>query len=99
MNPSSVYWQPDSFFQKKTASLKPFAHNLGFLINIPYPDPVSTPWYYGENPVWGRREHAYSTLPELHTVGGIMPTTAGLPRVSPFSFAARANRTHSIIKV
>ena len=99
MNPSSSYWQPGGFFQKNSPSFKSFAHHTGFLINIPYPDPVSTPFYFGQNPEWGRRSYAYSTLPELHTIGGIMPTTAGIPRVSPYSFAARANRTHSIIKV
>ena len=99
MNPSNAYWTPRAFFLQNTRSLPPLTNTTGFLINLPWPDPVSTPSYYGENPVWGRKEYGFSTLPELYAIGNIMPTTAGIPRVNPHGFAAKANRTHSIVRI
>ena len=98
MNPSNAYWNPPPLFQENTMSfLKPLVHTTGFTINIPYPDPVSGPHYYGENPVFGRREYGFGTLPELYAVQNILPTTAGKPRINPFSFAAKYKR--KVLKV
>ena len=80
MNPSNVYWSPPQY---TTTSLKPISGNLGFLMNLPYPDPVSTSFYYGEGSenIYGKRELVYSTFPEMYAVGNVMPMTAGIPRV------------------
>jgi len=91
MNPSNVYWTPPQY---KQTFLKPRSGNIGFLLNLPYPDPVSTPFYYGEGSenIYGKRELVYTTLPEMYAVANIMPMTAGIPRVDPRSFQATHSR-------
>ena len=98
MNPSNAYWAPPPFLQHKSTSfLKPLTHTTGFSLNIPFPDPVSGPHYYGENPVFGRREYGFNTLPELHPVMNIIPTTAGKARINLKSLAATYER--KVLKV
>ena len=45
MNPANVYWAAPQY---KQTNLKPVWGHLGFLMNLPYPDPVSTQATYGE---------------------------------------------------
>ena len=98
MNPSNVYWSPPQY---KTTSLKPISGNLGFLMNLPYPDPVSAGFTHGagNQNILGKRELVFTGLPEMYTVGGIMPTTGGLPRVNPNGLAASHNREHYTLRV
>ena len=98
MNSSNVYWAPPQFTK---TFLKPISGHTGFLMNIPYPDPVSTPFYYGEGSqdIYGKRELVYSTLPELYAIGNVMPHTAGYPRVNPRSFAARHSREQHTVRI
>ena len=57
-------------------------------MNLPFRGPVSEAMSYGEGRqnMYGVREFITTTLPELHAVGNILPTTAGIPRVDPKSF-------------
>ena len=88
MNPANAYWAPPQYTQ---TSLKPVWGHLGFLVNLPYPDPVSAQATYGEGNenIYGKRELVYTELPEMYAIGNIMPTTGGYPRVDPNSFHAR----------
>jgi len=98
MNPANVYWSPPQY---TTTTLKPISGNIGFLLNLPYPDPVSSPFYYGEGSenIYGKREMVYSTLPEMYAVGNIMPMTAGVPRVDPNSFQATYSREKHTVRI
>ena len=96
MNPSNVYWsapQTQTWIQDHSG-------HLGFQIQIPYPDPVSTPFWYGEGneKIEGIRQLSFSTLPELFTVGGVLPHTAGYPRVNPKSLAGTFSREKHTVK-
>jgi len=97
MNPANVYWAPPQYTQ---TFRKPISGNLGFLLNLPYPDPVSTSFYYGEGSenIYGKRELVYSTLPEMYAVGNVMPMTAGIPRVDTRSFAATHSREQHTVR-
>ena len=98
MNPSNVYWHAPQY---KVTSLKPISGNIGFLMNLPYPDPVSTVFYAGEGNqnIYGKRELVFSELPEMYAIGNIIPTTAGYPRVDPNSLAAQHSRQNYTVKV
>ena len=97
MNPSNVYWHPPQY---TVAGLKPISGNIGFLLNLPYPDPVSTEFSgQGNENIYGKRELVYSTLPEMYAVGNILPTTGGHPRIDPNSLAARHSRADFTVRV
>ena len=98
MNPSNVYWAPE---QNNVQTLKPFDYQ-GFLFNLPYQDPVSTPMGYsgdGSENIYGKRELVFTTQPEYFAVGGIVPTTAGIPRMDINSAAAKHSREHFTVRV
>ena len=98
MNPSNVYWSAPQY---TIQTMQPMDY-LGFFINIPYEDPVSTPMGYageGSSDIYGKRELVYTTLPEIFAVGGILPTTAGFPRINPNSEAARHSREHYTVRL
>ena len=99
MSPANAYWTPPPLFQKPMNFLRPVSNTTGYSIVLPFQDPVCTPHYYGENPVYGRREYAFNTLPEMYAVANIMPTSGGIPRINPFSFAATNKRSHSVIPI
>ena len=99
MNPSNAYWRPEQMQQTFT---KPISGTTGFLINIPYPDPVFTPMGYaggGSENIYGKRELVFTTLSEMHAVGNVLPFTVGLPRVDPNSFAAKHSREQHTVRV
>ena len=98
MNPSNVYWHPPQY---TTTSQKPISGNIGFLMNLPYPDPVTAGVTNGagNQNIYGKRELVFSTLPEMFAVGNIMPTTGGIPRVDPNSLAATHSREQHTVRV
>jgi hypothetical protein len=57
--------------------------NYGFLFRIPHPLPSTAGYYYGENPVYGRRELVFSDQPEYFAVDGKIPASGGVPLVDP----------------
>ena len=54
-------------------ALMPIAGHLGFQIDIPHRPPLATPYYFGENPVAGRRELVTRPDPEYFAVGNVIP--------------------------
>ena len=92
MNPSNAYWAPPQF---KQSFQKPISGNLGFLMNLPYPDPVSTPSTgEGNQNILGKQEELiFTTLPEMYAIGDILPTTGGIPRIDPNSLAGQHSRS------
>ena len=98
MNQSNAYWAPPQYTQ---TSLKPLSGNLGFLLNLPYPDPISTPFTNGEGDenIYGKRELVFTTFPEMYAVGNILPMTGGIPRLDPTSFAATHSREKYTVRV
>ena len=59
------------FYAKKT--IMPLENHLGFLIDIPHRAPLATPYYFGENPVMGRRELVARPDPEYFAVNNVIP--------------------------
>ena len=70
-----------------------FSHD-GILYNLPYRDPIQTPFVYGDGNqnVLGERKLVFATQPETFAVGNILPTTNGRPRINPYSMENRFNR-------
>ena len=83
MNPTQPYWTPDPYF-KTQSSLKPIANTLGFQIPIPWPDPTTMGYYFGENPQYGRRELVYRSDPEYYARDNVIPSVGGVPRINPY---------------
>ena len=80
----------------------PISGSLGFLINIPVSAPVSTPWYFGENPIIDneRREFVLDSFPEYHAVGGTVPyLTETMPLVDMSDPAYRYDRSKRTFRV
>ena len=96
MNTSNLYWTPPA---TEIKSALPISGHLGFQIDIPKRDPVSTPWYYGQNALPDRREMSLSGWPELYPVDNVLPTVGGIPRIDPRSFAARVSRSRGIARI
>ena len=70
---TSPYWVAPA---STVRFVMPVDNTLGYQIDIPYPPPVATPWYFGENPVIGRRELVMRADPEYFAVDGIIPYLA-----------------------
>ena len=78
----------------------PLTGHLGYQIDIPHMPPVSTPFYFGENPVIGRRELVTSTQGEYFAVDNIVPMlTEKIPLVDltdPAYTFSRAKHTYFV---
>ena len=101
MNSSNVYWHPPQYTVASAKPPLPGSGHLGFLMNLPYPDPVTAGFTNGvgnEN-IYGKRELVFSTLPEMYAVGNIMPMTSGIPRVNPQGLAATHSREQYTLRV
>jgi len=91
MNPTSPYWAPEQVY-KGVKSQQFQERRLGFQFDIPHPDPVTAGFYYGENPIPGRRELVYSAQPEYFAVENIIPSAGGIPRYNPYDKAFHFSR-------
>ena len=69
---TSPYWAPPAL-DSHVKTTFPITGHLGFEIDIPYPAPVSTPMYFGENPLPGRRELVTRPDGEYYAIGGVVP--------------------------
>lgn len=98
MNPANAYWAPPQYTVTQEMSR---SGHIGFFMNLPYPDPITQPWSYGEGNenIYGKRELVFTTLPEMYAVGNVLPMTSGIPRVDPRSFQAQHSREHYTLKV
>ena len=91
MNPTNPYWTPPVKFVTHKL-LKPIARNIGFQFRLPWPQPVTAGYYYGENPVWGRKEQVYTTQPEWFSTDNILPSSAGTPLINPHTKEMKYSR-------
>ena len=74
MNPVNVFWiEPKQFRANTFLPMDPSERKLGFFPEIPLPQPVSSPFYYGENAIPDRRELNFSSLPELFAIDDRLP--------------------------
>ena len=81
-NLTNPFWTP---LPTRIQAMRPQEGHLGFQIDIPYPPPVATPWYHGENPVIGRRELIMRADPEYFAVDNVIPyLTPNIPLVDIF---------------
>ena len=88
---TNPYWTPPVEF-KTRKHLKPIARDLGFQWTLPWPQPSSAGYYFGQNPVWGRRQDVYSSLPEWFATDNIVPSTAGVPIMNPYTAEMKFSR-------
>lgn len=74
--------------------------NDGIIYNIPFRDPVSTGYVYGDGNqnVLGEQKLVFSTQPEVFSVANILPTVGGIPRVNPYSWENRFNREEHTVR-
>ena len=97
MNVTSLYWAPPQVYQGvKSQNLQ--EHRRGFQFDIPWRDPVTSGWNYGENPLAGRKELVYSAQPEYFAVQNIIPSVGGIPRYNPYDRAFHYSREHVTTK-
>ena len=97
MQATNPYWTPPAQF-KTVKYLKPIARDLGFQFHLPWPLPVSAGYYYGENPVWGRKESVYSSQPEWFATDHIIPSSGGIPLMNPYTKEMTFNRQDYTVK-
>ena len=76
----------------KRKKLKPIARDLGFQFVLPWNQPTSAGYYFGENPVWGRRQDVYSSLPEWFATDNIVPSSGGIPITNPYTAEMKFSR-------
>ena len=96
VTPVNVYWvAPRQFYENTFLPTDPSEKGLGFWPDIPLPQPVSTPFYYGENAIPDRRELNFSALPELFAIDNRLPQNS----VSKQNPVAQISRTKSLLKV
>ena len=82
MNPTNPYWTPSTIKRK---SLPPITNTLGFQFTLPWPDVQTAGWYHGQGAIPGRKELVFRADPEYFPVQGIVPSTAGIPRINPYA--------------
>ena len=99
MNPTSPYWTPDPGFQKKQFSTKQLSNTLGFLNTLPWPEVTTAGYYYGENPVYGRRTLVYRSDPEYYARENIIPSVGGIPSINPYDRIYKFSREKFTVKV
>ena len=102
MNSSNVYWQPPREYSLTTYQNASARDNgLGFFVDVPHPDPVQFPAYFGENPVIPniRRKLNFETRGETFAVDNVMPTYGGQPRYHPKDPVITVDRTKGVLKI
>ena len=102
MNSSNVYWQQPRQFSLTTFQ-KPSAvdNGLGFFVDIPHPDPVQFPAYFGENQIIpnSSRDLNFETRGETFAVDNVMPTYGGQPRYHKEDPVIKVDRTKGVLKI
>lgn len=93
-----AYTAPDTDYP--VSFTMPMTGHLGYEIDIPYSAPMSTPYYFGENPVIGRRELVTRADPEYFAIDNVIPMlTEKIPLVDlsdpSYSFS-RAKYTYFV---
>ena len=88
---TNPYWEPPVVF-KTRKFLKPIARDWGFQWTLPWPLPVTAGPYFGQNPQWGRRQNVYRSDGEWFATDNIIPSTAGIPLMNPYTEEMRFDR-------
>ena len=74
MQPTNVFWQtPKQFFQETFLPTDPSQRKMDFWVQVRWPEPVSTPFYYGENAAPDRRVMDFNALPEMYSIDDKVP--------------------------
>ena len=94
---TNPYWTPPVEFTTRK-KLLPITNNMGFQFTLPWQLPSTAGYYYGENPVWGRREYVYSAQPEWYSVDNIVPSAGNVPLINPYTSAMKFSRADYTVK-
>ena len=57
---------------------------MGFFFKLPHPDVTTAGYYFGENPVDGRRELVFRSDPEYYSVDNTIPSSGKVPKINPY---------------
>ena len=91
------YWTPPVDFTTRK-QLPPVARTYGFQWKLPWREPTTAGYYFGENPVWGRREQVFSSRPEYFAVDNIIPASGGHPLMNPLTKDMQFSRKHFTVQ-
>ena len=92
------YWQAPKEYKPHTFQ-KPIARSIGFQFALPWRLPVTAGFYFGENPVWGRREQSTETQPEYFATDNIIPSSGGIPMINPHTQDMKYRREDHTVKI
>jgi hypothetical protein len=99
MNPTQPYWTPEPWTQTTRFNKKQLANTLGFTIGLPWPEVTTAGQYFGENPVYGRRELVYRSDAEYFARQNIIPSVAGIPSINPYDRIYKFSREKYTVRV
>ena len=91
-NATNPYWQPDPIYTWGIKS-QPKFDGYGFTFKLPWRDPVTAGWYFGEGPVPQRRELVFRSDPEYFPVLNTVPSSGGLPKYNLYDPAFQFKRS------
>ena len=95
MNPTNPYWTAP---QITTTAQKPVTHTPGFTFVLPWPDVTTAGFYYGQGAAPDRRELVFRSDPEYFPRGGIVPSSAGIPRINPYNPIYKFDRERHTVR-
>ena len=96
MNITSPYWTPPAIYSQ-VKSQKPIANTLGFQFLLPWQGVSTAGFYYGENPIPGRRELVFSGTPEYYATQNIIPASGNVPLYNPYDKIYQYSRADQTI--
>ena len=91
------YWTPPVEFRTRK-HMVPVARTTGFSWKLPWPLPTTAGYYFGENPVMGRREAVYSGKPEWFATDNVIPSSGNVPLINPYTPEMRFSRADYTVK-
>ena len=97
-NATHPYWTPESVYNWGQKSQHTY-DGYGFTFKLPWRDPVTCGWYFGEGPVPQRQEMIYRSDPEYYAIYNTVPSSGGLPKYNLYDPAFTFNRSKYVQKV
>ena len=74
MQPTNVFWtDPKELYPQTFLPTDPSARQRDFWVHVRWPEPVSTPFYFGENAAPDRRVMDFNALPEMYSIDDKVP--------------------------
>ena len=99
MKSTSFYWAEPQIYTAQLKPQKQLENNRGFWFDIPYNDIQSAGWYFGENPIPGRKELVFDNgQPEWFANQGIIPASGGFPKYNPYNPEFHHKRENFTVK-